>query len=989
MESVTHVLVNSDWSGDVHKLFSHEPHIVDVWWLVDSCKQGKLLPETDYYKKNPLQAPIDTFSPINLKNKRLIESDKESISLTEKTTSADKSGGDATVMHAGMDDVLNQYLIPQNDANQVPENEENPNKEENELDKPDNGISSDIFVNLRFQIHPSFKDDELEFLSEVIENRGGLLVTEDKSCDYMVVPLTARGVKDATNQVVTSVWIEHCASEGALEPIDDNMLFKPLPEDVIELAPLRNCVVTLSVYTGTERDSLTELARALGAVCQEFFLRVPKGDALANTHLVIPESTGSKYDAAKRWNIQTVTKDWLFDAVKLKGKPDEQYYDVDNPQPNPLLVALPDPLPCSSTLEGGDTLDNEEKKGETLIQPVEMAESRSTPMMRRKSRVETLKELSIGRKSSDRRLSSISGTPAKYLDLSAMSAAFDSPTVEEEKKPVKRRDSNQTFQADCKHYLKLALEEHADENAQIEDAAEDNMMANRPLSGITIVVSKKLTKTQGQLNNIAAALGADYRWSYDDSCTHLIYQGKPSDLSRDLRKAKAQGKFIVSPEWLTACEDEGVRVEETLYPYTFNPKMNLSSQITSKKQVLLQRAPTVSDASKGINQSTVKEPGNDLYQRLDFLMSTAKADSTKKRNCRADSSRRKVSETSPMLRLRAKISDENLTECAPPESQGIGPITWDDPTSRQEKEKIAEILAKQGTQESEPVSYPKEELPVLEMKMEECEPVDDEEDEAKEHDPRQRRFILTGLSDEEKAELSSSIQKLKGTVIDSESFDMTATHLIANRPSKTEKFFASIASGLWIVCPSYVEDSLKGRHFLPETEYEWGGEKLLANTSLPADVQKIAVSAHRWRKLLTNDDVGKRGAFDGWKVILNAGGSMKEGRLVRLLKAGCAKMLDVKPPYSDPADATHAFIENSKKNVVKVEWSSLVSRGILCLKMDYIASYLRDGDGVNPENFRVDDVLHLEKDTSEKKRKSDNDTTDTKSHTSLKRSRKQ
>ena len=39
-----------------------------------------------------------------------------------------------------------------------------------------------------------------------------------------------------------------------------------------------------------------------------------------------------------------------------------------------------------------------------------------------------------------------------------------------------------------------------------------------------IAVCKKLTRNQSEYNSVAASLGADYRWMYDSSCTHFIFQ---------------------------------------------------------------------------------------------------------------------------------------------------------------------------------------------------------------------------------------------------------------------------------------------------------------------------------------------------------------------------------------------------------------------------------------------------------------------------------
>ena len=44
------------------------------------------------------------------------------------------------------------------------------------------------------------------------------------------------------------------------------------------------------------------------------------------------------------------------------------------------------------------------------------------------------------------------------------------------------------------------------------------------LCGVVISVSKKLAKDQSELNDLVSSLGGDYRWSYDNSCTHFIFQ---------------------------------------------------------------------------------------------------------------------------------------------------------------------------------------------------------------------------------------------------------------------------------------------------------------------------------------------------------------------------------------------------------------------------------------------------------------------------------
>ena len=48
-----------------------------------------------------------------------------------------------------------------------------------------------------------------------------------------------------------------------------------------------------------------------------------------------------------------------------------------------------------------------------------------------------------------------------------------------------------------------------------------------------ISVSKKLAKDQSELNDLVSSLGGDYRWSYDNSCTHFIFQVKSVESQKD------------------------------------------------------------------------------------------------------------------------------------------------------------------------------------------------------------------------------------------------------------------------------------------------------------------------------------------------------------------------------------------------------------------------------------------------------------------------
>ena len=44
------------------------------------------------------------------------------------------------------------------------------------------------------------------------------------------------------------------------------------------------------------------------------------------------------------------------------------------------------------------------------------------------------------------------------------------------------------------------------------------------MKGVVIAVAKKLSSRQSEFNNMVSELGGDYRWTYDPSVTHYIFQ---------------------------------------------------------------------------------------------------------------------------------------------------------------------------------------------------------------------------------------------------------------------------------------------------------------------------------------------------------------------------------------------------------------------------------------------------------------------------------
>ncbi|KAJ3214542.1 hypothetical protein HDU67_001512 [Dinochytrium kinnereticum] len=124
-----------------------------------------------------------------------------------------------------------------------------------------------------------------------------------------------------------------------------------------------------------------------------------------------------------------------------------------------------------------------------------------------------------------------------------------------------------------------------------------------------------------------------------------------------------------------------------------------------------------------------------------------------------------------------------------------------------------------------------------------------------------------------------------GVFLDSEHWVSDCTHLLAEAITRTEKCLAAMASGAWILKPSYLESSEQAGGFAEEERWEWS----------PLD---------------------DTGAFKGWKVLLILDQKKASG-LARVLKAGLAevemmpKSRAARLDMSEVVQFNHCVVESS------------------------------------------------------------------------------
>ncbi|PSN50069.1 hypothetical protein C0J52_04214 [Blattella germanica] len=197
---------------------------------------------------------------------------------------------------------------------------------------------------------------------------------------------------------------------------------------------------------------------------------------------------------------------------------------------------------------------------------------------------------------------------------------------------------------------------------------------------------------------------------------------------------------------------------------------------------------------------------------------------------------------------------------------------------------------------------------------------------------RSFRFMLSGI--QEREEFEEKIKVLGGKLTVQILFDHTATHLLCNRPVRSEKLLASIASGKWILHRSFLDASQKANKFLKEDEYEWGNPSAitLMRDLKPGSLEHdLALAAHRWRCKLSKDHGG---AFVGVRALVCISREREEP-FKRLILAGGGQVLN----FSNLKAATHCFVELHKV-ALPIDLSILVKNRIPCVAPVYLNDYL-------------------------------------------------
>ncbi|XP_058408895.1 DNA topoisomerase 2-binding protein 1 isoform X3 [Diceros bicornis minor] len=598
-EDVTHVIVG-DYDEELKQFWdksAHRPHVVGAKWLLECFSKGYMLPEEPYIHANyqPVEIPVS-------------DQPESKTALLKKNSSISKKDFTPIEKHEQADeDLLSQYVNnnptiveaaksevgPYNDSTHISFQEENQSSVSYCLPDASTVVEEGLFSQKSFLVLGFSNENESNIANIIRENAGKIVSLQSRVvADYAVVPLLGCEVEATVGEVVTNTWLVTCIDYQTLIDPKSNPLFTPVLM-MAGVTPLEDCVISFSQCVGAEKDSLTFLANRLGASVQEFFVRKSnaKKGMLASTHLVLKEPGGSKYEAAKKWNLPAVTIAWLLETARMGKRANESHFLIENsPKEEQSLeteITNGVNLNPDTPEQPATHLDTHRK---TAVTPLDMNrfQSKAFHAVISQHTGQVSVSPAVGQPL-QKEPSLHLDTPSKFLskdklfkpsfDVKDALAALETPGGPSQQK---RKLSTPLSEVIVRN-LKLALA-NSSRNAvalsaspQLKEAPSEKGQeeAPKPLHKVVVCVSKKLSKKQSELNGIAASLGADYRWSFDETVTHFIYQGRPNDTNREYKSVKERGVHIVSEHWLFECAQEYKHLPESLYPHTYNPKMSL------------------------------------------------------------------------------------------------------------------------------------------------------------------------------------------------------------------------------------------------------------------------------------------------------------------------------------------------------------------------------------------------------------------------------
>jgi hypothetical protein len=185
---------------------------------------------------------------------------------------------------------------------------------------------------MRFYVEEDASEpDIMDQASQDLQLHGGVLVDNLEEATHILADTIADiGAAQSSQAQLpclarrTSTWVFECCKLHTTVWSKISLLwkgwdFQPRPRSPIPNPEGKAFVITLTGYTGVQRDTLKKLIEKSGATCTP---ALTKG----NTHLLCNTPTSKKAQAATNWGVQVVNHLWIMDSILMWAwQPCERY----------------------------------------------------------------------------------------------------------------------------------------------------------------------------------------------------------------------------------------------------------------------------------------------------------------------------------------------------------------------------------------------------------------------------------------------------------------------------------------------------------------------------------------------------------------------------------------------------------------------------------------------------------------------------------------
>ncbi|XP_050524505.1 DNA topoisomerase 2-binding protein 1-B [Daktulosphaira vitifoliae] len=829
-ESVTHILVG-DFSASLAKLLhsiQQKPHVVNINWIVESIKLKSTAPEDQFLAMDASHA-FTPESPSPLSKKGLFMMKNRTLSQSKIVEKPKPSTPLIPVARPLHNNFIDQYLnVEMNNSSNDSQSQRSTCSTQETMSTQDSKLES-VLEGLTILMFGLDAHQMSSVKSKIISMGGTAVSTRSYrgKINYVVVPIVFNEKSITIDaEIVSCLWIEDCFNN--IEKIQISYYHKPVIFS--GTTPLKNCVISVTNYAGSERYFLKEVSLLLGAHYQDALSRKPKlaDNIMVTTHLICPNPEGPKYEASVKWGVPVVSKEWLLDCVKYKRRLSENQYPIDN------------------------------KGNETIADKSSIIDTTATTSTKSLSRSQNDFERSITPK--------LTNPETLQKDLES-ELAIPLQDTEDFEPPLKK---------------KCSIEMNLTPKTIVDDKLSPISMRTRLKSScLTPVVSgnfmanlKTPDTPYGQVfYEDSVTPETKKRWkkwvdTLPDGPKETPHQSTVKNRqSTPLTELKRQlwDKLLLPTSNNQEDSPANNNHTDSLKNYHNSSKTNLSDNSLNKSSV--NKSPTLESKQQSLDKQEFRRTMEQLQQDLS---TPREPDVTLTRIDCADSQDDHA---------RNSLFKERIIESSQQCSVG-----WEDPTEQQEKARLKRLT---------------------------------------DYD---RKFILTSVNSNERQKYEDAIEQLGAQVLRSATFSEDVTHVLMHQPSRSEKYLCSLASGKWILHPSYIDACLEKNCFLPEDKYEWGNP--LSDLSLSTPLHG---AGYRWRNKISN---GYSAAFDGMKAVLMTSEARYQA-LSRLIQAGGGTILEEK----DLLNSTHCIVDQGHGNI-PVPLNEIAVRGILLLPAPFLADYL-------------------------------------------------